>query len=699
MEFSYSYKGSSALTNSADSTAMSFAPDTRREPTYFRGKLGKALEFREAISALHDVVISDLRWHPKDRSAYMEWLASQDALDWAAIAADKRELAGQLKELNQELSTLRARSRSRMASFYAAQQRYFDYIYKRDYDAWLVLDPVITVHPDEIFFECFSKDESSYGRLSASYEVFGEVGEHACGTTNIDYSQALYDEFQKIRSYKNTSLEVDPSGFEVDTSYADSFREVKIDLPDSWVRGFLQVSSAMSLPARSFDLHPVDIHNICFVLRRNRELHGPRGMRFTLTPDRPIVITFEPWNLQVTCPRSIYKGTNADQIRIWGRRRIHILERLIPAARKFTVHLLGTGMPSFYVADLGHMSFTLGLSGWTANDWSTAGNFDLMAPRADVDDMTKRRVFNALKESWFESPAKLAARLELDQSLVLGALSAYTQAGQAIYDLDKQVYRVRELSREPLPMDRLRFSNSREESALAMLEAGVVKVVADALPDGAIRLEAIVEHHHRTYGPIVTLDRDERIVEARCSCNFYSQNKLFKGPCEHMLAARIAHARKLSVGKSAAGNEPGLLTTPPAAVGEDGGSGGNGSSADRPGFFRGIINRISPSSRRRSSVASQTQLIDLALNRAVDRLVELELVIIPARDKKALVEEMLGATFDARSVEHAIVRSFEALVESELTEEVYGDDDELQEEINKAFTAVLRAASEDDKPR
>jgi len=41
-------------------------------------------------------------------------------------------------------------------------------------------------------------------------------------------------------------------------------------------------------------------------------------------------------------------------------------------------------MPSFYLADLGDMTFTLGLSGWTTNDWSSAGNFDLLAPRAAV---------------------------------------------------------------------------------------------------------------------------------------------------------------------------------------------------------------------------------------------------------------------------------------------------------------------------
>jgi hypothetical protein len=97
-----------------------------------------------------------------------------------------------------------------MAPFYRAKRKYFDYLYKKDLDAWFVLDPVITVHPDEVFFECFSQDESTYGRLGASYEVFKNIGEFACGTTNIDYSVDLYNEFQKIRRYKTTMFQVDP---------------------------------------------------------------------------------------------------------------------------------------------------------------------------------------------------------------------------------------------------------------------------------------------------------------------------------------------------------------------------------------------------------------------------------------------------------------------------------------------------------
>ena len=543
MEFEYRYHGSSAVDSSARSTNMSFAPDTKREPTYFTGELHQSLEFREAISALNAVVVSDLRYKPKDKTAYKAWLAQQEQINWQNVARERSRNAAQVTQLQAELTRLHNTSQARMAPFYRAKQKYFDYLYKKDLDTWYVLDPVITVHPDEVFFECFSQDESTYGRLGAGYEVFKNIGEFACGTTNIDYSADLYNEFQKIRRYKQTFFQVDPSGFEVQTTAEDTFKELKIDLPDSWVRGFLQVSSAMTLPTVSFDLHPMDVHNLCFVLRRFKERVGPRSLRYRLKPGQPVEVVFEPWGKVIKFPRSPFLGDKEHEIRVWGRRRILILERLIQLAHKFTVHLLGTGLPSFYVADLGHMNFTLGLSGWTANDWSQAGNFDLMAPRAEVDEFTKRRVFDGLKKRWFSTADSLANELGIDRGGVLAALSIYTQAGRAIYDLNKGVYRCRELSREPLPMAKLRFANEREQAANRLVSDRTVTVrSADETPIN-IRLRGRVKDGPRTYEPELVIDRDERLTSATCTCNFYTQNKLYKGPCEHILALRIQHRR------------------------------------------------------------------------------------------------------------------------------------------------------------
>lgn len=544
MEFEYAYRGNTAVEHRGDRTELSFSPDTKRPPTFFSGELRQHVAFREAISALHHVVVSDLRFKPKDKTAYKAWAAKQEDADLDAVLAQRQAVVRQLKTMREELSELERRSASRMREFWQARTRYFNYLYEKNRDLWYVFDPVITVHPDEAFFECFSQDESTYGRLGASYEVFQNIGEFSCGTTNIDYSAPLYDEFQKIRSYKTTRFEVDPTGFTTQTGAEAAYKEVKIDLPDSWVRGFLQVNSAMSLQATRVDLHPMDVHNFLFVLRRRKEKKGPRSMRYRLTPGQPVKVLFEPWNLEVTCPRSIFQGEGTHDIRVWGRRRLLILERLLPVARRFTVHLLGSGMPSFYVADLGDLSFTLGLSGWTANDWSTAGNFDLMAPRTQVDEFTRRRVFDALKETWRETPEALAARLGLDRATVLGALGAYTQAGRAIWDLNKGVYRARELSREPLPMEKLRFSNEREEKATRFLEARAVTVEArPSSVDGSLELRGSVKEGSKVLRPALRLDGDQRMVFGECTCNFFQQNKLFKGPCEHLLALRLQHSK------------------------------------------------------------------------------------------------------------------------------------------------------------
>lgn len=542
MIFEHRYSGASNVRQDAGNTALAFAPDTLREPTYFRGSVARQLEFREAISALHDVVTSDLRFVPKDRTAYLQWREQQSYVDLAAVTQSQARIAAETTQLATELSRLEKSSYSRRQGFYQARQKYFDYLYNRDKELWFKLDPVITVHPDQVFFECFSRDESSYGRLAASYNVFDELGERACGTTNIDYSEKLYGEFQKIRSYKTTTLDIDPGGFNVQTSMEAEYREVKIDLPDSWVRGFLQVSAAATLKANVVELHPMDVHNLCFVLRRNKELFGPRSLRWKLTPGGPVNVTVEPWNHVIAMPRSRMTDGNGGEIRMWGRRRLHILERLLPRAKRVRVFLLGTGLPTFWVVDLGELSFTLGLSGWTQNNWSEAGNFDLMAAREEVDDITRQRVFTELGATWFATPEELAARTNLATPIVASALAGWVQAGRAIYDLDKGVYRKRELTRDPLPMEKLRFANAREEAAAQLLHRGKIAIDKVDTAEG-LALEGRVQDRAKLYAVELVFDADRRLVEGECSCDYFIRNRLHKGPCEHMLALRAAHRR------------------------------------------------------------------------------------------------------------------------------------------------------------
>ncbi len=540
MRFNYRYYGATTVENSASATDMRFVPDALRPPTHFVADVNKRLPFREAMSALHDVVVADQRYQPRDKTAYKAWLAENEEDLLAQFMARAADLQARQVPLKEELREIRSRKSEMFKPYYAAQRKYWDYLYKTNRELWYVLDPVITVHPDRIFFECFSRDESSYASLSCSHNVFDRVGEFACGTTNIDYSEALYEQFQKIRDYKSTRLAIDPGGFQVRTADDPTFIEEKIDVPESWVRGFLQVSSAMNLPAHSFDLHPMDLHNFCLQLRRRKERAGPRSLRFKLTPGEPVRVTFEPWNEEVVCRRSIYTGNAPEEIRVWGRRRLLLLERLIPVAHSFTVHLMGSGMPSFWIANLPDMQLTLGLSGWTTNDWASTGQFDLLAPRGEVDNDSKTRVFDALARRWFASADQLAVDTGLSRLVVERALALYTQAGRVIYDLTQRVYRLRELTREPLALDDLRFASEAESEAWTLVVLHAVTVQRHLnYPDGSMYVEGTARSAGHQYHTHLRLDADLRIADGGCQCEHFVRNRLRQGPCAHILALRL----------------------------------------------------------------------------------------------------------------------------------------------------------------
>ncbi|MDK2125091.1 SWIM zinc finger family protein [Parachitinimonas caeni] len=540
MQFEYRYYGESQVRHDDQGTGISFAPDTLRQPVHFVADISRHLPFREAISALHDVVVSDLRTKQRDVSAYKAWLAGQEQVMLAEFMAQASSLRGQVEALSQQIAEVRTQRVAMQAPYLKAKQRYFNHIYQHNRDLWFVLDPVITVHPDRVFFECFSQDESTYANFSCGHEMFSHHGDFACGTTNIDYSAPLYAEFQKIRQYKPTRLTVEPAGFTVQTGVDDGFVEEKIDLPESWVRGFLQVSAAMALPGRRLQLHPMDLHNFCLILRWRKERVGPRSIRFELVPGQPVKAVFEPWGQEVVCLRSSHDAPAAESIRIWGRRRLLTLERLTGVAERVQVHLLGTGLPSFWMVSGADWQYTLGLSGWTANDWSRNGQFDLFGPRQQVDTATQAQVFQALASDYKATAAQLGLRLGLQPSLVESSLLAYTQAGRVVYDLADGCYRLRELSREPLPLERLRFCNEREEQASQLVSRGKVKGLSISASDAGRQISAQLQDGDRRHGVTLQIDLDERMAAARCDCDYYVHNKLYRGPCAHILAARMA---------------------------------------------------------------------------------------------------------------------------------------------------------------
>ena len=54
-----------------------------------------------------------------------------------------------------------------------------------------------------------------------------------------------------------------------------------------------------------------------------------------------------------------YKGKAARVVRVWGRRRLMMLQRFLPFVEQVDVQLLGSGLPSFWVLRAAGMTITL----------------------------------------------------------------------------------------------------------------------------------------------------------------------------------------------------------------------------------------------------------------------------------------------------------------------------------------------------
>jgi hypothetical protein len=404
-----------------------------------------------------------------------------------------------------------------------------------------ILDPVVTVASDEVFFEVFSQDESSYGRVALKPQLIGGFDEWSGGTTNVDFTDTLAKAIGAMRSATKAKLSVDKEGFAVQTEKGKT-REKKVRVPDSWLRGFLNVQAAMCYPMRSFELGRADLRNILAFLRTHKEREGPRALVLRLRSGEPVTATFEPWNHEITLTQSVYRGDDETEIRLWGRRRLTLLNRLIPKLNRVTVYLLGSGFPSFWVCDLGAVTFTLGVSGWTIRPFASSG-LQLAAPREKIKAATLAPALRELQSHERMTADDLRAALRESSATVTTALALLCEQGRVMYDLDAAAYRLREVCDTPLDDLKTAFDSQREANAEELVKKGSVSVSEETTSGEYRRFSGTVRSGNETYTVMLTLDNDGRIVDGECGCAWFRYNQLRGGPCRHLLAARkVAHS-------------------------------------------------------------------------------------------------------------------------------------------------------------
>lgn len=566
MKVDYKYASPSRCTQADNQATLGLSPDlSRDEKVSFCGKLKHPLLFRDAMLMLREIVVSDTRKKTKERTDYFKWLDEEierrvkahkeympnirkslkkdmDSCD-SEILHKRNEINDLLKiqrNLQQQIDQYDA-----WKDYYKIERDFWKFIKDRDYSLWFVLDPVITVHNDQVSFEAFSIDESTYGCLSVSMNEFDLLQTPKLGTTNIDFSAKLEKEMQRFRSYTDVTLSVNPEGFTIDNDIVPEYIEKKIDLPETWIKGFNQVSSAAALSGIELELSPSDMYDICAFLRKHKEKKSPRYMKWILDPGQRVQIVFEPFGTVLTL-NTIYQGNQKREEKIWGRRRWLVAEKLIPLSKAFYVRLLGFGMPQFIRADMGTMQMTIGFSSWSSNDWVKGTAFNIMA--GFTGKGCYKNIYQLLKEKRCLSMEEISSCLPNEKSdKIKAGVGMLFRKGEGYFDLINNKVRFRHLCNAPIPEELYEVSD---------IETHVQKISNLTFDNMTIRYSQQQEFIFKTTykeneqfsSTEIVIDQDGQITKLDCNCQkFRRGERNLSDPCAHILALYVASYKLLKL--------------------------------------------------------------------------------------------------------------------------------------------------------
>jgi hypothetical protein len=519
------YGGPSALAAGEGRAKVTLSLDGSRGHVGVRGQVKAPALFRDALMTAFDVLGSDLRYKRKDLATYLAYLTKQG------------------KKANKEI--------------WEAQKAFLEQQLGNEEKPRHVLEPVFTVSPDEVSLEVFSRDESSYARLSLPSALF-EGREAAHGTATLNVDEAFIARFERMRSWQPVALEA--------TSRSDAASAGTRQVPWAWLRNFVQVQSAATLPAAVAELAPIDLYNLLFVLRTRAARKPPRGLRFELVPGAQPRLVVEPFDIVLECHGPAYAGKAPRVVRIFGRQRLLSLMRALPHVKTAKVHLMGAGLPVFWALDFGEGrgSLTVGFTGWTDSGWSSASAFDALMPPPSAELLAQRAwtVLNTKGPTSFEAMVKELSRAPGGDAAGRGASSTPREVRQALqleclkgrvlFDLVKGEYRPRQLLDVPIDVSLIRYGGEREQLAHRLLgEAGAesknirLTKVHDLGSEGTELTGEVQDvEARRSFSPSFTLDSEGRVRGAGCTCLHFKRSGTREGPCEHLLALRIFHQRR-----------------------------------------------------------------------------------------------------------------------------------------------------------
>lgn len=460
----------------------------------------------------------------------------------------------------------------------ASRQGFHAFLAESDPEAWLVMDPVVTLLPGRVRLEVFDKRGRIYAALTLREGMF--EGSITPGTLHVEAGLDLVESLSLIHGRAPLRLRI---GAEVSEALDGGHRgelEKAFTLPLSWQRQLLQMLAAATLPAREVPLARVDLFNALRHLRLNKEARGDdRAMRFALVPGEPPEITLEPWEWRYTCTGPAYRGEQSEIIGLWDRREPLELERVLPYVEAGMVRVLGEAQPTFWSLDCGDFSFTLATPGFRAANWSRGLMMDIHLPRHTPAPEGLEAAGEALKARGRATAEALAADTGLAPDAAAACLRRIVQEGEASPEVcTGEVWR-RQLLPGGVDTELLRFRSGQEGKAWRLVEAGRVEKHITVRPTGEVDFvgpasnggegapSVVTEPRHPfqerepRFTPKLELNRAGATRKPGCTCTFWKrQSASTKTPCAHLQALWLRHCLDRSEERALEATDPSRIT-------------------------------------------------------------------------------------------------------------------------------------------
>ena len=373
-----------------------------------------------------------------------------------------------------------------------------------------LMDPVITSSPEMLRLEGFSGCCGVYVRVDLEHDFFdGQILDQ--GTTNVDFNDPLRNALGRIGDTHDVQFHVGRDVVELSANQ-ENYSEKKVKLPIRWIKGFGEVQAY--LPRLQPKLE----------IARAEALRFLRGLPRSSAPRQQV------WASSLGKSLRLSQRPQRGAVGLTGTHRIRLMEPLFHEPGTLRVYDDPDTQVSGWEYRGGSARLLVLLSPEVYRGFSGEGQIleSLSGTRwQDVLESVKARLIsgNSINSD------QLSTDLNCERDSVTAALAVLGTRGLAGFDLNDETYFYRQL---PFHLNEVEKLQPRLIAARKLIEQGGIEIRKRIVRDD-VDTEYDITAAGSGVDHLVRLRNDQD----RCSCPWFSRYRGKRGPCKHILAARM----------------------------------------------------------------------------------------------------------------------------------------------------------------